>query len=391
MQTSVSQLDQLPIELRCLIACCQEEPSIAEVKLVSDTIHKSGTAPCISLAQKHGILPLLYQTVKNISNREQLVDNSAVDLLKQAYLLTARSNMFMSAELLRIAKLFEANGLEMMAFKGPALAQEGYRDVTLREFSDLDILVKKADRSKAIQLLIEEGYIPEINLKIGTEAYFYDTVNVLGLYHAKTNLLIEVHWELLSKTYAIHWEEESLWQRKHSLVLNRQTIRVLSPEVHLLYLCIHGAKHLFERLEWINDINRFIRSHPEVDWNCLWELAAKQHTERMLLLGLNIAKKVCKVVLPSSIQIRLDEDQNVEALTATLLKVHIPHTLLEGKDISYPKMLWTMREKPRDRLRFLWHMFASPTIDDFKFVQLPRYLRALYPFIRVYRLSKKYL
>lgn len=391
MQTSVSQIDRLPIQLRCLIVCCQEEPGSDEIDLLLNTIHHLGTATCINWAQQHGILPMLYQTVKDISTKEHAIDNTNLDLLKQSYLHTARNNMFMSAELLRLAKLFETNGLEMMVFKGPALAQEGYGDITLREFGDLDILVKKADRFKIVQLLMEEGYIPEIELKTETKVYFYDTVNVLGLYHPKTNLLIEVHWELLSKTYAIDWKEESLWQRKHSLLLNRQTVWTLSAEDHLLYLCIHGAKHLFERLEWINDINRFIRSHPGIDWDILWEQATKQRTKRMLLLGLNMANKVCKTPLPSRIQMHLEKDPKVEALTTTLLEVHFPHTFLEGKDISYPKMLWDMRENPLDKLRFWWHSFASPTIDDFKFMQLPGYLYVLYPLIRTYRLLKKYL
>ena len=64
-------------------------------------------------------------------------------------------------------KLFEKYDIQALAFKGPTLAQNAYGDITLRQFGDLDILIRKKDRSRMVSILLNEQYIPEINLKRG--------------------------------------------------------------------------------------------------------------------------------------------------------------------------------------------------------------------------------
>ena len=51
--------------------------------------------------------------------------------------------MLMSAELIRIMKLLEKNDIKALAFKGPVLSQMVYGDITLRQYVDLDVLIRK--------------------------------------------------------------------------------------------------------------------------------------------------------------------------------------------------------------------------------------------------------
>jgi len=265
-----------------------------------------------------------------------------------------------------------------------------YGDITLRQFGDLDILIKKEDRSKMMALLIGEHYIPEINLLKETEETFFDCVNVIGLHKASTGVRVEIHWELLPKNYAIDWEEDALWASKNSVPINNIPTPVLSLEPLLLYLCAHGAKHLFERLEWVCDIDRSIRSNPDIDWQSLVHEAKSLGIKRMLFLGLALSQHFFKLDLPEQIIKQIEEDKALPSLIAKVIEVNFSQTSKKGKSYSSFGLLWSMRENLSDQLRFAWRGLFAPKFDDFLFIQLPKHLAFLYPLVRPYRLLTKY-
>ena len=70
----------------------------------------------------------------------------------------AQKNLRLTGELLRLLDLFQQNAIPIAAFKGPVLAHSVYGHISLREFSDLDVIVHEADLSKAEDILIARGY-----------------------------------------------------------------------------------------------------------------------------------------------------------------------------------------------------------------------------------------
>ena len=118
-----------------------------------------------------------------------------------------------------------------------------------------------------------------------------------------------MHWELLSKNYAIDWEEESLWEKKENIRINNKDIPVLPTEQLLLYLCAHGSKHLFERLEWICDIDRTVRSSLNINWELLINEAEKLGVKRMLYLGLALSQQFFYLELPEMIKENIDRGE----------------------------------------------------------------------------------
>jgi hypothetical protein len=61
----------------------------------------------------------------------------------------ARKNLRFTAELIRILNCLESHGIAAIPFKGPTLAESVYGNLALREFSDLDILVRQSDFPRA--------------------------------------------------------------------------------------------------------------------------------------------------------------------------------------------------------------------------------------------------
>jgi len=372
-------------ELKFLIACCQTDPKKVDVEFIhSYLLAISNYRSLVTAASEHGILPLVYKTLLALHP-----NHGILPLFKQQYLSIARRNILMSAELIRIMKLFKENGIDALAFKGPALAQMAYEDITLRQFGDLDILIKEKDHSKVMDLLIREHYTHEIDL-MEIEESFFKCVSVVGLYKESTGVLIEIHWELLSRNYAIDWKKESIWGKAESILINNKKIPVLPVEQQLLYLCAHGSKHLFERLEWVCDIDRSVRANPNIDWQHLLNEAEKLGIKRMLLLGLALPQQLFGLELPEMIQNKIKEDKEIPKLISKMIEMSFSDTSEEGKNYSYFGLIWNMRENLSDQLRFAWKGLFSPQLDDFLFIQLPKHLAFLYPTVRSYRLMTKY-
>ena len=73
--------------------------------------------------------------------------------------LIALYNRHLTAELVRLTGLLKAAGVEAIAFKGPVLAAMAYGSIELRQFVDLDILVRQSDLPRIAEILTAEGYL----------------------------------------------------------------------------------------------------------------------------------------------------------------------------------------------------------------------------------------
>ena len=61
----------------------------------------------------------------------------------------AALNVLLTAEMVRLLELFEGNQIPAVPYKGPAIGVGVYRNLALRQFADLDILVPDTDVWKA--------------------------------------------------------------------------------------------------------------------------------------------------------------------------------------------------------------------------------------------------
>jgi len=369
-------------ELQLIVYSCQSRIDSDKIRQVVAHFYEDDFQRTSALARRHGVLPLLYQTLSSIPEIKLPAETRT--LFRHGFMDIVQHNMLMSAELTELMRLFAENSIESMAFKGPALAEMAYSSISLRQYGDLDILVKKEELQKSLSLLHERGYTPEIELPTKTLETFYDCVNVIGLHRGV--LRVEIHWELLSRNYAVDWKREKLWSAAEQIEINRRSVTTLSFENHILYLCVHGSKHLFERLEWICDIDRILRTKKEIDWQRLSAEANNLGIERMLLLGLNLARLFFDLPLPREVRTEIEADHAVERLTHRVIAMHYSAAEKTVRPHASFRLLWQMRENRGDRLRFAYRALFAPKFDDFRFVKLPRQLLFLYPFVRPIRL-----
>ena len=184
--------------LQFLINCVNCEPTASTIEEICEhaaSLDMQTLSEILSLARMHCVLPLVYQALQR--HATDIIPKACLAEFKQQNRHVVAQNLYMSAELLRIATLLQEKGINVLSFKGPVLSSLAYGDIALRQYVDLDILIKKQDIASAIAFLTEDGYRSDITLPKGVNSAFYDCVNVIG-YGKKIH--IDVHWDCYLKT-----------------------------------------------------------------------------------------------------------------------------------------------------------------------------------------------
>ena len=163
--------------------------------------------------------------------------------------------------------------------------------------------------------------------------------------------------------------------------LNNAMVKCLSTEDLLLSLCVHGSKHLWERLAWICDVAELVKTRTDLNWSTLLQHAAATKNDRMLFLGLCLANRLLDAPLPSHVK------SKTEAEVIVSLAIKVEKRLFGGfgqPPVSIGqsfKFNWAVRAGWQSRLRYCRLLF-QPTDADIGTVALPRPLSFVYYLMR---------
>lgn len=338
------------------------------------------------LARRHAVLPLLYWQLNATAARE--APPAPLGRLRDNFREHTARNLYLTGELERVVSLFEAEGVPVIPYKGPALAAFAYRNLALRRYVDLDILVRKEDLPRAKGLLAARGFGPQLRLTPAQERVLLRSQHNLPFTREGGRLVVELHWELTARRYASP-QDDSVWSRLVNVKLGGREVKGLGAEDLLLSLCVHGTKHLWERLAWICDVAELVNSHPRLDWPTVCGRARAAGTERMLLLGLHLARRLLDAPLPEEIERRAAAEPSVGRLTERVAArlfdgpEHRPAGLLTN--ISFNLLA---RRGLADRVRYFSFIF-TPTDGDLAVLALPQNLSFCYYLLRPFRLLLK--
>jgi hypothetical protein len=335
------------------------------------------------LAKRHSIIPLLYRQLERHASRS--VPSTYLAKLKLEYQQNAARNIILSEELCGVIKQFRAAGIETIPYKGPVLALFAYGDLALRRFVDLDVIVRKSDVTRARDLLLASGYKPTKSLTTAQQDLLLRTQHNFQFARDDRRLLLELHWEVAPHLFASSVQENELWQHLETINVRGTEMKTLAADDLLFSLCVHGSRHLWERLGWICDIAELIARH-EINWPALLQRAAAADSERMFLLGLHLAHKLLHAPLPTDVQQRCAADARLESLANNVV-THLfngpTHTPATATEIF--KYNIGVRQSLAARARYFVHMLR-PTDSDFGSHPLPGGLSFAYYLIRPFRL-----
>ncbi|HKQ78115.1 MAG TPA: nucleotidyltransferase family protein [Blastocatellia bacterium] len=339
----------------------------------------------LSLAAEHGMRPLLYRLLSGSAGFISIPDH--VTSMLQAFMRqNLRKNLRMTGELILLLRMFAGEGVNVIPFKGPTLAALGYGDLGLREFGDLDLLIARQDFMKAQELLIARGYQPEAALNAEQAAAFAEACNVMAFWHAEKEISVEIHWELSPKYLPFSPDPERLRRRMVPSHPGGQAMMTLSPEDLLVYLCAHGAKHVWEKLIWIVDVAGLIHRHSNMDWDRVYELAVEQRCERVLFLGLRLARDVSGVSAPSGMERLMESDPESGRLAVTVIeRLFDPRRKLSADGL----FIFRLQRRWPDKIRSFTRMAVTPSVADWISFPALRQFAWAYPLLRPLRLMSK--
>jgi hypothetical protein len=343
----------------------------------------------LDFAEKHSLIPLLFTHLQ--SRAPEKVPPAIHEKLREQFRGISALNAYLSGELRRLLKHFSAHGIEAIPYKGPALASKAYGNIALRHFGDLDILVRQRDVLRVMKLLVAEGYALHPPLNGVQQALMLRTQCNLPFTRDAHRLIVEIHWRVSARLFSSPLEEESLWENLHTDTFAGMPINALAPEDLLLSLCVHGTKHLWERLSWITDIAQLLEVHPNLNWPSLLERARRTGTERMLLLGLHVARELLGAPLPTEVEVRLQADPEIIPLArqiyAGLFAGEAGGNAGNGASGISGYFIFQLKARRRLRDKFNYCRYViSPTEEDLTLLSLPAPLSFVYYLLRPLRM-----
>jgi hypothetical protein len=342
----------------------------------------------VKTARRHGLEPLLHRHLSTVCPEQ--IPGAVASLLRELFKANSARNRFLAAQLTRTVALLDDAGIPAIAYKGPTLALSAYGDLALRCFADLDLLLRKQDVLRAKALLVHQGYSPRHDLTPIEEAAFLKFQYELILDRHPGQITVELHWDVMPKEFACRLDQERLWQSVERVSLEGAAILTPAPEDLLLILCMHGAKHFWERLGWVVDVAEILRARPGLRWAALLELARHARSERMLLLGLWLAHDLLGVDLPGEILRRARGDRSVQWLADRVRGWQAGRAPIQPGLAESQMFYLRARERLADRIYYAARRVVTPTIEDWQWRRLPGSLFYLHYVLRPIRLAAKH-
>lgn len=323
------------------------------------------------LAESHRLLPLAYWAL-------------GLPGLKERFQTNLKNSLLLTRELVQLIDLLGENGIPVIPFKGPTLALRAYRNLALRNFCDLDILVRREDVWKARDVLAGVGFTCKTALDAGRESAFLDSYDELVMYGPGGTTLVEIHWEFVPQHFAVAIGFGGCVSRLEHLPIANRTLPSLHPDDMLMVLCAHGSKHCWSHLGLVCDVAWLVTAY-EFDWEPLIVRARRMGTHRMMMIALTLARDLFGVNIP------LPGDPVAGWLAGEITESLFGRRHDESSIAENGRLHLRMRERVRDRVRYVVKLATRPGIEDFEMVNLPVSLNFLYRVLRFPRLAIKYL
>jgi hypothetical protein len=272
-------------------------------------------AALFTMAEEHGVIGLLAMRLRDL--RETLVPPDIRQRLQERHRAQLLFTLGMAAELFRLLGRLADEAIGTLVVKGPVLSVQAYGDAGLRQYVDLDLLVRHKEVRRATEIMTAAGYEPDVPLSA------IDAGKIPGEYlftRSGTKLLVELHTEHTFRYFPRPLPLEKLFERQIRVAVDAHEVPALSAEDELVLICIHGAKHFWERLMWIADVAAMVTRQKNLNWKRAMAAARETGAERMLHVGLRLATDILHARIPEEVAVAVRGDAGAARLAAKIKK-----------------------------------------------------------------------
>jgi len=371
-------------EFRLLVAACRWPHSIScrerLDRCLEEAIHWERF---LLMVDRHRVVGLVYHALALAAPVHIPADVLAV--MKQRSEKQLWQCMGAAGEASRLTSLLDREGIPCLTLKGPSLAILAYGSLALRHCKDNDLLVSPQDVSRAHAILLDAGYRREKPANLVDDKHtriYMRHRNQFEYFHERTKMQAELHWRMYENNALAQFDPRSWSDRQTVSLGGSRSVRTLSDDALLPYLCLHGAMHGWFRLKWLVDIQAMLPRSQDAAARVL-DAAAALGACRAAEQAIRLCHKLWEIPLPSSMPpdhwtsrrlvavaydaIAKNSDPASSSERAAGARVHASHFLIGGT------------------LRYVWHEMINELMLPDDWAKTPKSLRFLHPFLRLPR------
>ena len=351
----------------------------------------------IRISYRNAVFPLVFTNLLKVAPTylPREVRSTVSDALKHR----TETNLFLTSQLFRIIKIFELADIPLLPFKGALLSIQAYGDPALRMYGDLDLLVQPKHLDEATDLLKKSGYRPVTSVNwLHKSNWYISPQKDVHFTDASEQTVLELHWKLSGSHFGLPKEMNRLWDRLESIYLAGTKVPNLSFNDLVIYLCLHGSRHSWERFGWICDVYYLLTSRDDIDWDSILEESKRVGCENVVALGLKLVHEFFDYPIPDvfadsmtqtavyneivdEVRLRLFASKNVQVELGDRYAYHLK-----------------LKERRLDRWKLHVHYLSwylrivmKPNRVDHDVLHLPKFLHPIYFITRPIRLAYTYL
>jgi Uncharacterised nucleotidyltransferase len=318
-------------------------------RLKGRPFEESNLAHLLEIAAQENIVPWTAEKLRRLGAEFTPGQRKRIEEIQREAQLAA----FVWTETLKSTlTAFARAGVPVIALKGPCLAERFYGDAALRTCYDLDLLVRGSDLEHTERLLAELGFAP---------------ISRADDYHrpwSRKSINLELHHNI-ENPHAFDFDVDAAWARAERSQFHGAQVWLLAPADELLYLCLHGVRHRFERLNLMLDLVLAFRRLPLVADAPSWGSSV---FDNMFVLGWTMASRLDpELPVPQAMRISAADRRRIEELSDRLWSelMQAPPPTLDWK--AQHRFYLEVESPGWDRLRRRWQhrrILVTRLIDD---------------------------
>lgn len=257
----------------------------------------SDEAELIRLLEFHSIRLLAYSGL-NGTDQLPVVRQFCHDFSRNQALLSLQQQV----ELARVSEILLEKNIDCLPMKGVLFAKSIYGNKQLREFSDIDILVRREDAAKTLEVLFKDGYLRNNQAMGLLKPSFFTPTEIISdpvFYEFplfKKGIHIDFHWDMAYDFLPFDVDVDAFFRNSE---MDRDGVRKPSlPYLFLGLLIHHGGKECWLKIKNLVDLSAFLKQYPHADWEEIFKLVEAAKLLNSLKNGLWLLQENSITKLP---------------------------------------------------------------------------------------------
>jgi len=355
-----------------------------------------------AFCDRHQLASIVYCRLRNLGSDQ--VPVALMEHLRCRFFEISARNYDLAQKVVELTAAFEEERIPVVAYKGAAVAKLAYGDLALRQFQDVDLLVRQTDVLRAVTLLQRRGFEPQRQdrwwLCRPEKPRHLKRAEEIPFRAPSQTYFVDLHWSLGPDYWrAFYPDIDGMWDRIERITLLQGSACTLCPEDLLLALCSHGAKHRWQQLKWLVDVTQLLE-RPEMNWSRVEEMVAHRPGAGVCAgLAVSLAKELLDAQIPADAVRILRTNERTRAVASAIRD----EILWSGESTGdyygtllalQEQRLGRMRIRATTALRYPGGVFRETLVQvthkERALIDLPEHFQFLYHVIRPIRLMAKY-